>query len=71
MDQPTGNPKTVFDAIVAHVELCKEMREYDDADHSAGQNVPTTGQVSDAVAILKKARELRRILGRINNRSAF
>ena len=71
MDQPTGNPKTVFDAIVANVELCKAIREYDDADHSAGQNVPTTGQVSDAVAILHKARELRRILGRINNRSAF
>ena len=62
MDQPTGNPKTIFDSIVAHVELRKAVREYDSADHSDGQNVPTTGQVSDAVAILHKARELRRIL---------
>jgi hypothetical protein len=62
MDQPTGDPKTIFDAIVADVEVRKATREFDNADHSGGQNVPTPTQCADAAAILAKARELRRIL---------
>jgi len=61
MDQPTGNPKTLFDAIVADVEVRKAAREFDGADHN-GDGIPTPGQVKDAAAILAKARELRRIL---------
>ena len=61
MDQPTGDPKTLFDAIVADVEVRKAAREFDLADHS-GQNIPTPAQVADAAAIMAKARELRRIL---------
>jgi len=62
MDQPTGDPKTLFDAIVADVETRKAIREFDNADHSSGQNNPTPQQVADAAAIMAKARELRRIL---------
>jgi hypothetical protein len=62
MDQPTGDPKTIFDAIVADVEARKAAREFDRVDHSDGQNIPTPAQVADAAAILAKARELRRIL---------
>jgi hypothetical protein len=61
MDQPTGDPKTLFDAIVADVEVRKAAREFDNADHSDGQNIPTPAQVADARAILRKARDLRRI----------
>ena len=62
MDQPTGDPKTLFDAIVADVEMRKLAREFDNVDYSAGQNVPTPQQVADASAIMAKAKELRRIL---------
>jgi hypothetical protein len=62
MDQPTGNPKTIFDAIVADLEVRKATREFDNADHSGGQNIPDAAQVADAAAIMRKARELRRIL---------
>ena len=61
MDQPTGDPKSLFDAIVADVELRKATREFDNTDQS-GQNLPTAQQCADAAAILAKARELRRIL---------
>ena len=62
MDQPTGDPRTVFDAIVANVEMRKLVREFDNADHSDGLNIPTPAQVADAAAIMAKARALRRIL---------
>jgi hypothetical protein len=62
MDQPTGDPKTIFDAIVADVELRKATREFDNVDHSGGLNIPTAQQAAAAAAILAKARELRRIL---------
>ena len=62
MDQPTGDPKTLFDAIVADVEMRKAIREFDNADHSDGLNIPTPEQCGAAAAILAKARELRRIL---------
>ena len=60
MDQPTGDPKTLFDAIVADVEMRKLAREFDNADHGDGK--PTQEQVDAASAVLAKARELRRIL---------
>ena len=62
MDQPTGDPKTLFDAIVADLEVRKAAREFDNVDHSCGQNIPTPQQCADAAAIMAKARELRRIL---------
>jgi hypothetical protein len=62
MDQPTGDPKTIFEAIVADLEVRKAAREFDLADHSCGQNIPDAAQVADAAAIMRKARELRRIL---------
>jgi hypothetical protein len=61
MDQPS-DPKTIFDAIVADVELRKAAREFDNVDHSGGLNIPTALQAAAAAAILAKARELRRIL---------
>ena len=63
MDQPTGDPKTLFDAIEADVEIRKAAREFDNVDHS-GQNIPDAAQVAAAAAVMAKARHLRRILGR-------
>jgi len=61
MDQPTGDPKILFDAIVADVELRRQVREFDNVDHNGDGN-PSQRQVAAAVAIMAKARELRRIL---------
>ena len=76
MDQPTGDPKTLFDAIVKELiddRALEEMsrgkheaeqftaREFDNADHN-GDNVPNASQMADAAEIMSKARELRRIL---------
>jgi hypothetical protein len=61
LDQPTGNPKDIFDAIVAHVELSKRVREFDNLDHN-GDNVPTASQIQDAKAVLAKAKELRKLI---------
>ena len=62
MDQPTGDTKILFDAIVADLETRKLAREYDRADYSGGKNTPTVQQIQDAKTILSKARELRNIL---------
>ena len=62
MDQPTGDPKILFDAIVADLETRKLAREYDRADYSGGKNTPTAQQIQDARAITAKAQELRKIL---------
>ena len=62
MDQPTGDPEVLFDAIVRDVEIRQAAREFDAVDHSGGQDIPTPQQCADAAAILAKARELRRIL---------
>jgi len=61
MDQFTGDPKILFDAIVADVELRRQAREFDTVDHS-GTNTPTAEQIQQARAIMAKARELRKIL---------
>jgi hypothetical protein len=61
MDQPTGDPKILFDAIVADAEMRTAARTFDNVDHS-GQNIPTQQQCLDAAAVMAKARELRRIL---------
>jgi hypothetical protein len=61
MAQPTGDAKTLFDAIVADVEIRKAARDFDRTDHS-GQNLPSAQQCAAAAAIMAKARELRRIL---------
>lgn len=62
MDQPTGNPKTIFDAIVAHMETQKLIRESDNTDHSNGNNIPTPEQIKQGMDVVRKARELRRII---------
>jgi len=62
MNQPTGDPKILFEAIVAMV-VRRQAREFDTVDHS-GTNTPTAEQIQQARAIMAKARELRRILRR-------
>ena len=62
MDQPTGDPKTLFDDIVADAATRTAARTFDGIDHSGGQNIPTQQQCLDAAAVMAKARELRRIL---------
>jgi hypothetical protein len=62
MDQPTGDDaQTIFEAIVKQTELNTAARAFDNVDHS-GDNVPTPQQTAAAVDILRKARELRRLL---------
>ena len=55
------DPKALFKAIVKHVELQKAVREYDNSDHD-GTGIPGQQQVADAVSILAKGRELRRLM---------
>jgi len=63
MDQPTGDDaKNIFDAIVEQTEISMAAREFDNTDHSNGDNVPNAAQLAAAAEILAKARELRRIL---------
>ena len=62
MDQPTGDSKILFDAIVKDVEVRKLAREYDNADYSGGKNTPTVKQIQDAKAITAKAQGHRKIL---------
>lgn len=62
MDQSTGDPKDIFDAIVQATEISMAARKFDNTDHSNGDNVPNAAQMAAAAEILSKARELRRIL---------
>jgi hypothetical protein len=64
MDQPTGDPKNIFDAIVKQTEISMAARvlEFDNVDHSNGDNVPNAAQLAAAAEIMAAARELRRIL---------
>jgi hypothetical protein len=62
VDQPTGDDaQTIFDAIVKDSEARRLARGFDNTDHT-GDNVPSPDQVRAAVDILRKARELRRLL---------
>ena len=61
MDQPTGDVQKLFDAIVLDSSLRKAAGEFDNVDHT-GDNVPSPHQTAAAVEILRKARELRRLL---------
>ena len=61
MDQPTGDVQQLFDAIVLDSETRKAARGFDNTDYT-GDNVPSPDQVRAAVDILRKARELRRLL---------
>jgi len=62
MDQPDGDPKILFDALIKDMEVRKAAREFDNVDHSGGRNIPTPAQVKAAAAIMANARQLRRIL---------
>ena len=55
------DPKALFKAIVKYVEISKASREYDNVDHD-GTGIPSPQQVADAVSILAKGRELRRLM---------
>ena len=61
MDQPTGDVQQLFDAIVLDSEIRKAAGEFDNTDNT-GDNVPSPQQTAAAVDILRKARELRRLL---------
>ena len=62
MDQPTGDDaQTIFDAIVLDSKIRKAAGEFDNVDHT-GDNVPSPDQLRAAGDILRKARELRRLL---------
>jgi hypothetical protein len=64
MDQPTGDDaKTIFDAIVLDSELRKAVRAYSDTYPGNGRIADATQkQIADGVAVIRKARELRRLL---------
>jgi hypothetical protein len=55
------NVQQLFDAIVLDSSLRKAAGEFDNVDYT-GDNVPSPDQVRSAVDILRKARELRRLL---------
>jgi hypothetical protein len=61
MDQPTGDVQKLFDAIVLDSEMRTAARNFDNADHT-GDGVPSPEQLRSAGDILRKARELRRLL---------
>ena len=61
MDQPTGNPKTIFDSILLHMETQKLIREFDIVDNT-GNNIPTPEQIKQGMDVVRKARELRKII---------
>ena len=57
----TGDVQQLFDAIVLDSELRQAAGEFDNGDYN-GDNVPSPDQVRAAVEILRKARQLRRLL---------
>jgi hypothetical protein len=62
MDNPTGDPKALFDAIVTVTEMYQLAGSYDDTDYSDGHNIPTPEQVAAGAAILAAAKQARRKL---------
>jgi len=63
MDQPGMDAEQIFDAIVTQAELDKCVKEFDNRDHSGGNNVPSAKQIAQYRAIMAKAKELRKLLG--------
>ena len=63
MDQPGMNAEQIFKAIVKQSELDKCTREFDNNDHSNGNNVPSAKQIAQFKLIAAKAKELRKLLG--------
>ena len=63
MDQPGMNAEQIFKAIVKQSELDKCAGEFDNRDHSGGNNVPNSKQIAQSKAIMAKAKELRKLLG--------
>ena len=61
MDQPSGNPKTIFDSILLHMKTQKLIREFDNTDHT-GNNTPTPEQINTGMAAVRKAKQLRNII---------
>ena len=59
--QDLGNPKAIFWTIVKAMESHKLAGDFDNVDHD-GTGIPNPQQVADAVLILAKGRELRRLL---------
>jgi hypothetical protein len=59
----TDDAKNIFDAYIESAELSMAARvlEFDNVDHT-GDNVPSPQQTAAAVDILRKARQLRRLL---------
>ena len=63
MDQPGMNAEQIFKAIVTQAELDKCTREFDNKDHSSGNNIPSAKQIAQFKLIAAKAKELRKLLG--------
>ena len=63
MDQPGMNAEQIFKAIVKQSELDKCAGEFDNNDHSNGNNVPSAKQIAQFKLIAAKAKELRKLLG--------
>ena len=59
--QGVDSPKAIFWTIVKAMEMHKLAGDFDNVDHD-GTGIPNPQQVSDAVSILAKARELRRLV---------
>ena len=55
------NVQQLFDAIVLDSKIRNAAGEFDNGDYN-GDNVPSPDQVRTASDILRKARELRRLL---------
>ena len=63
MDQPTGDDaKNIFDWLSTEESMAARVLEFDNVDHSNGDNEPNASQLAQAAEILATARELRRIL---------
>ena len=70
MDNPTGDPKALFDAIVTVTEMYQLADSYDDTDYSDGHNIPTPEQVAAGAAILAKWRSFSISMGRYRGAKA-
>ena len=62
MDQPGMDAEQIFKAIVKQAELDKCAGEFDNKDHSSGNNIPNSRQIAQFKLIAAKAKELRKLL---------